>query len=411
MSAARSLYLLPTVICLLIAPGCATFRPTPFEEIPFPARVQTKEEGGVTVTVSVPTRKEGKKAFGVDIEKKKIQPVWIKIDNTSSGRFWFMLNSLDPNYYSAREVAYISHFRFGGSANKEMDKYFEDHAINQEIYPYSSTEGFAFSNLKLGTKGVRIRLFGEQQVRDFEFYVSVPGLRADWQRVDSDTMYTEDEIVDCESEEELKEALIQLPLTTTRKSGSGRGDPLNLIIISNSLEPFIKAGWDETEILSAGSVWRTIKAFFGGEYKHSPMSKLYVFGRSQDVSLQKARDSIHERNHLRLWATPIHFRGKTVWVGTITRDIGVYFTTRAWNMMTHAIDPNIDEAMNYLAEDLATTQTVNVYTYLKYLESRTRENPYRNLMNAPYWTDGRRAILLLSEDVVPLEGIKYLEWE
>ena len=403
--------MLLTVIGFLISSGCATFRPTPLEEIPFPARIQTKEEDGMTVSVSVPTREEAKKAFGVDIEKNKIQPVWINIDNNSGNHFWFMLNSLDPHYYSAREVAYISHFRFGGSANKEMDKYFEDHAINQEIYPYSTTEGFAFSNLKLGTKGLRIRLFGEKQLRDFDFYVSVPGLRADWQRVDPDILYTEDEIVDCESEEELKEALMQLPLTTTKKNGNGRGDPLNLIIISNYLKPFIKAGWDETEVLTLGSVWRTIKAFFGGEYKYSPMSKLYVFGRSQDLSLQKARDSIHERNHLRLWASPIHFRGKRVWIGTITRDIGVYFTTRAWNMMTHAIDPNVDEARNYLAEDLATTQAVKAYTYFRYLESRTSENPYRNLMNAPYWTDGKRAILLLSEDIVPLEEVEYLKWE
>jgi hypothetical protein len=26
------------------------------------------------------------------------------------------------------------------------------------------------------------------------------------------------------------------------------------------------------------------------------------------------------------------------------RDIGVYFTPRAWNLATHAIDPAVDEA-------------------------------------------------------------------
>ena len=49
---------------------------------------------------------------------------------------------------------------------------------------------------------------------------------------------------------------------------------------------------------------------------------------------------------------------RQVWVGTITRDIGVYFTTRAWNLTTHAIDPDVDEARNYLVEDFQTAQAI-----------------------------------------------------
>lgn len=173
--------------------------------------------------------------------------------------------------------------------------------------PHGSTAGFAFTNLKLGTKEVRIRLFGHGQLKDFEFYVTVPGLRADWQQVDWRSLYSLNQLIDYKDEEKFREALVRLPLTTTRKNGTGQGDPLNLIIIGDIKKPFIKAGWDETEVLTAGSAWRTVKAFFGGEYKYSPMSALYVFGRPQDVGLQRARDTtIHERNHLRLW---IHSRG------------------------------------------------------------------------------------------------------
>ena len=60
---------------------------------------------------------------------------------------------------------------------------------------------------------------------------------------------------------------------------------------------------------------------FGGEYKYSPMSALYVYGRPQDLSLQKARDTIHLRNHLRLWASPWKYQGKRVWVGGISREV------------------------------------------------------------------------------------------
>jgi hypothetical protein len=141
------------------------------------------------------------------------------------------------------------------------------------------------------------------------------------------------------------------------------------------------------------------------------MSALYVFGRDQDIGLQKARDSIHQRNHLRLWLTPMLFRGKPVWLGAISRDIGVYFTTRAWNLMTHAIDPDVDEARNYLAEDLATAQSVERIGFVGGVEPTTSNEPHRNLMNAPYWTDGRRVVLLLSNDSVPLEDIDFFDWE
>jgi hypothetical protein len=90
---------------------------------------------------------------------------------------------------------------------------------------------------------------------------------------------------------------------------------------------FMRAGWDETEVVTTQSAWKTAVAFIsGGRYRYSPVSSLYVFGRRQDVALQKARGRIHERNHLRLWLAPLRFRGKLVWVGQISRDIGVRFT-------------------------------------------------------------------------------------
>jgi hypothetical protein len=46
----------------------------------------------------------------------------------------------------------------------------------------------------------------------------------------------------------------------------------------------------------------------------APVSALYVFGRSQDAALQRARSSINERNHLRIWLTPLRFEGKPVWI-------------------------------------------------------------------------------------------------
>ena len=63
---------------------------------------------------------------------------------------------------------------------------------------------------------------------------------------------------------------------------------------------------------------------FGGRYRYSPVSALCVFGRPQDVAFQRTRTSIHERNHARLWLAPIRFEHKFVWIGQISRYIGLF---------------------------------------------------------------------------------------
>jgi len=398
---------------LLAAAGCATFNPQPREQVPFKERAVTQTRGALTVTVAVPTREEAKKLFGLDVEKKRIQAVWIDIRNDGPDEYWFMHHGLDPNYFSAHEVAYMHHRKLQHATNRQIDEHFGGLGIDPAVPARGRTAGFAFSNLKLGTKEVRIRLYGGKRVENFTFFVTVPGFQADWQQVDPDALYPEDEIVELRTEQELYDALLTLPCCTTRADGTGQGDPLNIVVIANDddILGFIRAGWDETEVLTFASGWKTFKAFFGGEYKYSPMSALYVYGRPQELSLQKARDTIHLRNHLRLWVSPWVYQGKRVWVGGISRDIGVYFTTRAWNLTTHAIDPDIDEARTYLTEDLATAQALVKVGLVPGVGAATRGEPHRNLMNAPWWTDGNREVYLLTDGRVPLEKLEYFSWK
>jgi len=395
----------------MLVSGCAPFRPQPPESVAFLERSQTLEQRDVRVTVSVLTRKETKMVFGIELEKKGIQPVWIDIENFSDAPYWFMLSGVDPNCFSAREAAYICHAFCRKKRNRKMDRHFEDLAIDQLVLPNCRTAGFGFSHVKQGIKEVRVRLFGDRKVLDFEFHIQVPGLKTDWETVDFHALYPEDAIEDIRDPGTLRERLATLPLVTSKKNGGGAGDPLNIVVIGDLEKPFTRARWDETERLTAGTAWKTVKGFFGKEYKHAPMSSLYVFGRHQDIGLQKARDSIHERNHLRLWLTPYLWKGKPVWLGTISRDIGVYFTTRAWNLTTHAIDPNVDEARDYLTEDLAMARSLAGFGYLPGVAPATQEDPHRNLMQAPYWTDGDRVILWVTDDSVPLERIQSFEWE
>jgi len=392
--------------------GCASFTPVPLENLDYLQRAEAQERDGIRVTVSVLTRDEARSAFGKKLDKQLIQPIWIEIENSTRRDYWMMLHGLDPDYFSAREAAYVSH-GVNNATNKGIDEYFDGLGLDPEARAGATTSGFVFSNLKLGTKQVRVRLIGDRELREFEFYVTVPGLRADWQRIDFEALYAEDEWVDIDDPGEFRAELEQFMCCTTKEDGTGSGDPINLVVVGSqtALTGFIRAGWDETEIISAGSSWRTFKSFItGSEYKYSPISALYVYRRPQDIGLQKARDTINERNHLRLWLSPIRFRGEHVWIGAISRDIGVMFTTRAWNLTTHAIDPEVDEAREYLTEDLATAQKLAEFGMIGGSGEVTREAPKQNLLGSPWWTDGRRVVLWLTDGHVPLEELEIMDW-
>lgn len=404
--------------CLLalVSAGCSTFSsfdPVPIEDVPFLERSISETRGGLTVVAAVPSRIEARKIFGVDLDKKKIQPVWFELKNDSDVPYVFLFSGIDPNYFSAHEAAYANHLRWRPRTNRKIDALFDSLRLDGDLLPGQEKSGFVFTNLKLGTKEVRVQLYGPGRVEEFEFHASVPGFRADYHEVDWKALVAR-EYTDYEDEDSFRAALAELPCCTTRKNGTGEGDPLNLVIIGNPqvvAGALVRSGWNETETLSVGSSWRTFKAFFGGEYKYSPMSALYYDGRSQDAGFQKARDSIHQRNHLRLWLSDMKFRGETVWIGTITRDIGVYFTPRSWSLTTHAIDPHVDEARGSIVEDFAHARSLSRFGFFSGVGAASKEEPHRNLMNAPWWTDGMRVVVDVSAEKVPIEDVDFFYWE
>jgi hypothetical protein len=85
-----------------------------------------------------------------------------------------------------------------------------------------------------------------------------------------------------------------------------------------------------------------------------------------------------------------------VWVGQVSRDIGVRFTTRAWNLTTHRIDPDVDESRDYCVEDLLAAGRVRAAGYVGGVGVCPADTPRRNLTGDPYWTDGKRAVILLA---------------
>ncbi|MCP4269162.1 MAG: hypothetical protein GY777_26945 [Candidatus Brocadiaceae bacterium] len=81
----------------------------------------------------------------------------------------------------------------------------------------------------------------------------------------------------------------------------------------------------------------------------------------------------------------------------MSRDIGIRFTTRTWNLMTHKIDPNVDDSREYVFGDLIHISRVNHFGYVKGVEKAEKDSPRKNLTGDPYFTDGFRLVIELSD--------------
>jgi len=396
--------------------GCS-YKTLLMEGSPFKERAQTQTIGKVTVTTSVLNSHEGKKHFGINLARKGIQPVWIKIDNRSDEHYFFFPISLDPDYYAASEVYYMNRYSMARWKNSNLEEHIEKYDIGTYVAAQKVTSGFVFTNMDQGNKFVSIQIVAKGREKRFSFLIAVDDIKADYHKVDFKNLYPRNEIKNTQNEASFRKALEALPCCTHNKKGTKMGDPLNFVLVGSAQEvfpPLVMRGWDETELIYKGSTWLTVKSFLRGiEYRYSPISPLYVFGRSQDLALQKARGTINERNHLRLWLTPIRYKGKEVWVGQISRDIGVRFTTKTWNLTTHKIDPDLDEARGYLMQDLLASQGVKKLGLVKgeHFNRFTRKFPGYNLTGDPYWTDGFLFVFEFSKRPTSLTQLDFFPWE
>ena len=114
---------------------------------------------------------------------------------------------------------------------------------------------------------------------------------------------------------------------------------------------------------------------------------------------------------MRLWLAPMRLEGKPVWVGQVSRDIGVRFTLDTWNLATHRIDPHVDSTREYVVEDLFRSGWVTKVKYVKGGPTATLASQRKNLTGDWYISDGLRAVLVFSPTGVSESDMQALDWE
>lgn len=428
-----------TVVLLSLALiGCATtvFAPNPLATPEKLRRAQSKTIDDVTVTVTILTDEQAQQHFGVDLAKHRLQALWMAVDNGTSRNLWFIRNILDPDFYSPEEAALLVEGDVPDDTINELRQFFRDESLRVHMAPKTMTEGFVFLPRVEGGRYVDIRLFGDvfeedalkrngnssidaipkgaQRELRFDFALPLPDGDFDYEHIDPAHVYG-DRTLPNHTIEELRTILEQLPCCASDADGQNKGDPLNIVLVGEAndvLKSLSRSGWSFTHRISLRTVQREISsAISGAAYPIAPVSSLYLFGRKQDVALQRARSSIAQRNHMRLWLAPFRFEQHHVWIGQVSRDIGIKLTTKSPTLVTHAIDPEVDSTREYLLHSLMAEGFVDRFGFVKGSTYATPSRPQLNLTDDPYFSDGMRLVVILAREPIRPDQIRSLLWE
>lgn len=418
----------------LLLAACATRQPAPASQSmpPDPQLAQSHAIGDVAVTATILTDDQSRRYFGVDLGRHGLQAAWLSVRNGSPYRLWFLKGALEPDFYSADEAASVVG---GGARGKEFERLrqqLRDQSMRLLLPPGTISDGFVYLPRIEGGRYLDVRLMRDVHEADsakaadpdavervprelrFGFALRLPDGEFDYERMDTERTYAGRELPDLDLDQ-LHAALEQLPCCTTDATGTRNGDPLNVVIVADAPQMLVAlthSDWSFTHRISAKTVARELGAVMAGDaYPVAPVSSLYVFGRSHDIALQRARHALALRNHMRLWLAPFRHLGRQVWVGQVSRDIGIKLTTSSATLATHVIDPQVDTTREYLLHGLMASGHVARFGFVRGAALSTPEQPLRNLGGDPFFSDGLRLVVVVADEPVAPDGIRSLLWE
>ncbi len=100
---------------------------------------------------------------------------------------------------------------------------------------------------------------------------------------------------------------------------------------------------------------------------------------------------------------------QAVWVGSISRDIGVHFTFKPGHFVTHKIDDDIDEVRNSFGEDMLFSQGLQKIGWAKGMPAVSSEKPRLNLGGDSYFTAGLLLVLLFERRPILITEVQFFD--
>ena len=384
------------IVCLVtFTGGCATttfVRPAIVDPGALRQRAETAVADDIRVSAAIPSREESMAILGIDLSEKKIQPVWLEIENNSDRPVYFLRTGLDPEYFSPREVAFAFYGSMSDDDKKRLIQHIESLDFRDPIDPRSTVSGFVFTNEDQESKFVSVDLLSRGSSSHLTLVVPIPERSLTEDHIAKIyAMIAEATPLHVENESQLRLLLEKLPCCTASENGV-QGEPLNVVLI--------------------GDLDATGPALVRRHFRYTPVSPLYVFGRPQDISAEKVGRWVATQPHvLRLWLTKIRFQGKLVWIGQISMPKGGRFAGAASDESLPVIDPDVDEARNDLVQDAIYSQLVTEIGFVKGVGPVARSSPRTTPGGSTYHTDGLRAVLIFDRNPVSLTEIELMGWE
>lgn len=378
------------VASVLVA-SCASgpYRHESIDSVAFRDRAQTQVEGNIRVTAAVPDVEETRAIFGLPLYAKNIQPVWLEIENRGDAPIRFAPYGIDANYFPPLELAWGFRGGLSKSARTEMAYFLFENTMSRHIPAGDVRSGFVFTRARPGTKGFNVDVYGNAEDHSFSFFIAVPGFVSDHEDVDFEGLYSPDEIQHLDTVA-LLATLAELPCCARNQAGEITGTPVNVILVGSGedvLQALLRAGWHETP--------RAEDAEEEARQKRGQ----YFLGRTADAVFRKVRDTVGERNELRLWLAPVTVDGEPIWVGQIS-----HYMARTFGRPR--LDPDVDDARMYMMQNIWYSQGLRQFGWATGRDVVSIGSQRTNITGEGYFTDGYRVVLWLSGDPVSMLEVK-----
>jgi hypothetical protein len=350
----------------------------------------------VHLTAAVPSAEETEELFGLGLYAQGIQPVWLSARNVSDRNIRIALRSVDEEYFSPLEVAWLNHGGHSKEDKNAMDRWFYENQMPRYVAPGTTGSGFVFTHLTKGSKGFNVDVNRATETYHFTFLLPIPGYRPDYMDVNFNELYSESEIVDLDVDG-LRSALEVHDCCSTDATGEQIGDPLNVVIVGTPIalrRALLRGEWLESEASSPDiALART------HHYR----------GRPPDGTFHKSRPGSSERKELRIWLSPMRANGVPVWVSQVSYDMSGVVGEGAFE--NYRIDPDLDAARMFLLQNFWYSQSLEKMGFVRGATSSSIFEQRQNFNGDSYFTDGARVVIFVTETPVAMSDAKIMPWE
>ena len=378
------------IVTALLVAGCGgqAYQVEPVDELVLVARAQTQSSGEIRVSATVLGKDETKALFGLGLYEQGIQPVWLEIQNSGAALARYAPVGTDRLYFPPNEIWYTNRGGFSDDARSAMQNRLLDLEMPRYIGAGESRSGFVLTHFREGTKGFNVDVFSNGDAHSFTFFIPVPGFVPDYADLDPSGLYTVDQmsIVDLVG---LRQAVTGLPCCTFDSDGASIGMPINFVIVGKSsdvLTALLRANWQEVP------------------KNGTTADEGYFFGRLHDAEFRHSNSGTSDYYTMRVWRAPIDLGETPVAVAQIEHRIDA-------GSEALRVDPDFDSARFFALQSIWYSQSLQRVAWVRAGDRVSVDSIWSDSQLSAFFTDGYRAVIWLSEEVISSRETETLLWD